>query len=168
MHETAASKHPVVYDLQEPFRWLVDLSVIETIAERQLDRKGDFITTENSRIRLRPHAIGLLAERLSENFNRSVPFRGQWRTLDAILFEMVRKIARNLLGQSRRLDLSYPFGTFDGAVDRQTAETISMLAYAKARKLGISKARPWDMKRRAAEGKPLRLYRKVALLIDGP
>ena len=152
----------MVYDLQEPFRWLVDLSVIETIAGRQLDRKGDFITTENYHIRLRPHAIGLLTERLSENFNRAVPFGGQRRTFDAILFETARKLARHLLGQSKRLDLNFPFGAFDGAVDRDAAETISTLTYADARMLGISKAGLWDMKRRAAEGKPVRLYGKVA------
>jgi CRISPR-associated protein Cas1 len=113
LHEPAASKLPAVYDLQEPFCWLVDLSVIETIAGRQLDRKVEFITTEHYHIRLRPHAIGLLTERLSENFNRAVPFGGQRRTFDAILFETTRKIARNLLGQSRLLDPGYPFEAFD-------------------------------------------------------
>ena len=162
LHETAASKLPVVYDLQEPFRWLVDLSVIETIAGRQLDRKADFLLTENYRVRLRPRAIGLLAERLSENFNRAVPFGGQRRTFDAILFETARKIARHLLGQSKQLDLNYPFGAFDGALDTQAAEMVSALTYAEARKLGISKAGLFYMKRRAAEGKPLRLYGKVA------
>ena len=162
LHETAASKLPVVYDLQEPSRWLVDLSVAETIAGRQLDRKSDFITTENYHVRLRPRAIGLLAERLSHNFNRAVPFGGQRRTYDAILFETARKLARHLLGKSNRLDLDFPFGAFDGAVDTEAAETISALTYADARKLGISKAGLFDMKRRAAEGRPLRLYGKVA------
>ncbi len=161
LHETAASKLPLVYDLQEPFRWLVDLSVVETIAGRQLDRKKDFITTENYHVRLRPHVIGLLADRLSENFNRAVPFGGQRRTFDALLFETARNLARYLLGQSKRLDLGFPFGAFDGALDTEAAETISALSYSDARRLGISKAGLWDMKRRAAEGKPVRLYRKT-------
>ncbi|MGA7923300.1 MAG: hypothetical protein WCA77_04920, partial [Thermoplasmata archaeon] len=147
---------------QEPFRWLVDLSVIEMISGRQLDRGKDFLTTENFHVRLRPHAIGVLAHRLSENFNRAVPFGGQRRTFDAILFETARKIARNLLGQSKRLDLNFPFGAFDGALDADVAETVSALTHADARRLGISKAGLFYMKRRAAEGKPLRLYGKVA------
>jgi CRISPR-associated protein Cas1 len=162
LHETAASKLPVVYDLQETFRWLVDLSVVETIAGRQLDRKGDFITTENYHVRLRPRAIGLLSERLSQNFNRAVPFGGHRRTFDAILFETARKLARHLLGQTNRLTLDFSFGAFDGGLDSEAAETISALSYAEARKLGISKAGLFDMKRRAAEGRPLRLYGKVA------
>jgi CRISPR-associated protein Cas1 len=87
LQETADSKLPLVYELQEPFRWLVDLSVVETIAGRQLDRVKDFITTENFYVRLRPHAFGLLSERLSQNFNRAFPFRGQRRTFDAVSFE---------------------------------------------------------------------------------
>jgi CRISPR-associated protein Cas1 len=162
LHETAASKLPLVYDLQEPFRWLVDLSVIEVLAGRQLDRKRDFVTTENYHVRLRPKAIGLLADRLSQNFNRAVPFRGQRRTFDAISFETARTLARYLLSQSKRLDLGFPFGAFDGALDTEAAETISALTYAEARRLGISKAGLWDVKRRAAEGKPVRLYRKVS------
>ncbi|MGC2359380.1 MAG: CRISPR-associated endonuclease Cas1 [Thermoplasmata archaeon] len=161
LHETAASKLPLVYDLQAPFRWLVDLSVIETVAGRGLDRKDDFITTENYHVRLRPHAIGLLADRLSQNFNRAVPFGGRRRTFDAISFETARKLARHLLGQSKKLDLNFPFGAFDGGVDNAAAETVSALTYAEARKLGISKAGLWDMRRRAAEGRPLRLYAKV-------
>jgi len=162
LHETAASKLPLVYDLQEPFRWLVDLSVVETIAGRQLDRKRDFVTTENYHVRLRPKAIGLLADRLSQNFNRAVPFRGQRRTFDAISIETARTLARYLLSQSKRLDLSFPFGAFDEALDTEAAEAVSALTYAEARRLGISKAGLWDMKRRAAEGKPVRLYRKVS------
>jgi CRISPR-associated protein Cas1 len=162
LHETAASKLPLVYDLQEPFRWLVDLSVVETIAGRQFDRSKDFITTENFHVRLRPRAIGLLSERLSENFNRAVPFRGQRRAFDAISFETARSLARYLLGQSKRLDLGFPFGAFDGALDTEAAETVTALTYAEARKLGISKAGLWDMKRRAAMGRPVRLYEKVA------
>ncbi len=162
LHETAASKLPVVYDLQEPFRWLVDLSVIETIAGRQLNRRGDFITTENYHTRLRPRAIGLLSERLSENFNRAVAFGGQRRTFDAILFETARKVARHLLGQSKRLDLDFPFGAFDGAVDRQTAESILGLSAEERKALGIRANTFHYLKRRAAEGKPLRVYGKVA------
>jgi len=162
LHETAASKLPVVYDLQEPFRWLVDLSVIETIAGRQLDRAKDILTTENYHVRLRPHAIAVLSDRLSQNFNRAVPFGGQRRTFDAILFETARKLARHLLGQSKRLDLSFPFGAFDGALDTDSAEAVLNLTFAERKARGIRENTFHYLKQRAAEGKPVRLYRKTA------
>jgi len=162
LHETAASKLPLVYDLQEPFRWLVDLSVIEVLAGRQLDRKGDFLTTENYHVRLRPRAIGLLADRLSQNFNRAVPFRGKQRTFEAISFEAARNLARYLLGQTKRLDLSYLFGAFNGALDTGTALAVLGLTFAERKALGIRENTFHDIKKRAGAGKPLRLYGKVA------
>jgi CRISPR-associated protein Cas1 len=162
LHETAASKLPLVYDLQEPFRWLVDLSVIEVLAGRQLDRKKDFVTTDNYHVRLRPRAIGLLADRLTQNFNRAVPFRGQRRTFDAISFETARNLARYLLGQSKRLDLGFPFGAFDGALDTQSAEAVLAMTAEERKACGIRPNTFHYLKRRAAEGKPLRLYGRVA------
>lgn len=91
---------------------------------------------ENYHVRLRPHTIGLLAERPSENFNLAVPFGGQRRTFEAMMFETVRNVARSLIGQSTRFDLVFPFGALDGAVYGKAAETISTLTYAGARKLG--------------------------------
>jgi CRISPR-associated protein Cas1 len=162
LHETAASKLPLVYDLQEPFRWLVDLSVVEVIAGRQLDRRADFLTTENFHVRLRPRAIAVLADRLSQNFNRAVPLRGQRRTFDAISFETARTLVRYLLGQSKRLDLDFPFGAFDGALDTQSAEVILGLTFAERKALGIRENTFHYLKKRAMAGKPLKLYGKVA------
>jgi CRISPR-associated protein Cas1 len=162
LHETATSKLPLVYDLQEPFRWLVDLSVIEVLAGRQLDLKKDFLTTENYHVRLRPHAIGLLADRFSQNFNRAVPFRGQRRTFDAISFETARNLARYLLGQSKRLDLGFPFGAFDGALDTEATKAILDLTFAERKALGLRENTFHYLKKRAGAGKPLKLYGKVA------
>ena len=162
LHEVAPSKFPLVYDLQELFRWVVDLSVVETIAGRQLDRRGDFITTENYHIRLRPSAIGLLAERLTENLHRTILFGGQRRTLDAVLFEAVRTLARYLMGGSKTLDPGYPFVAFDRALTLRAAEEILSLSSAERRALGVRANTFHYLKRRIAEGKPLRLYRKVA------
>ena len=61
VHEVAPSKFPLAYDLQEPFPWLVDLSVLEVIRDGKLDRKRDFIVTENFHVRLRAAAAPLLS-----------------------------------------------------------------------------------------------------------
>jgi CRISPR-associated protein Cas1 len=67
LHEIAPSKHPLVYDLQELFRYIVDYSVIELL-ETGL-KKSDFITTENYHIRLKPNTAKLLIEKIENNFN---------------------------------------------------------------------------------------------------
>ena len=72
-------------------------------------------------------------------------------------------MARHLTGVKGRLDLSYPFAVGEsGHVEASLTARIGAMSYAEGRALGLSKAGLWDMKRRAAEGKPVRLYGKVA------
>ena len=51
LHELSNSRASLVYDIQELYRWLVDLSVIQLLEEKKL-KKADFIVTENYNIRL--------------------------------------------------------------------------------------------------------------------
>lgn len=75
LHEIAPSKYPLVYDLQELFRYVIDYSVIELL-ETGL-KKSDFITTENYHIRLRSEAAKLLIEKITDDFNRHYEFRNK-------------------------------------------------------------------------------------------
>ncbi len=90
LHEIAPSKHPLVYDMQELFRYIVDYSNIELI-ESGL-KKSDFITTENYHIRLRPDTAKILIARIQENFNKRYEFRNKQHTLENIMFENVREL----------------------------------------------------------------------------
>lgn len=47
------SKNSLAYDLQEPFRFLVDLAVISLVESGAMETK-DFIRTENYNLRLKP------------------------------------------------------------------------------------------------------------------
>ena len=55
LHEVTQSKIPLVYDMQELFRWLIDISVIQLLEEKKLKKK-DFLVTENYNTRLRENA----------------------------------------------------------------------------------------------------------------
>jgi len=50
LHESTNAKSPLVYDIQELYRWIIDISVIQVLEERKL-RKKDFIITENYNMR---------------------------------------------------------------------------------------------------------------------
>jgi CRISP-associated protein Cas1 len=163
VHEVAPSKLPLAYDLQEPFRWLVDLSVIEVIRDAKLDRKADFIVTENYHIRLRPHAAQVLMDRLSANLNRKVSVQGRSMSYETAISEGARRLSRYLTDPKVRFDLSMPFAVGEsGHVETDLKAKVAALSYAEGRALGISKAGLFSMKRRAAHGKPLKLYRKVS------
>ena len=94
LHEMAPSKHPLVYDLQELFRYVVDYSVIELLESKM--KKSDFITTENYHIRLRPDTARLLIEKIMNNFNRRYSFNNKQHTFENIMFENVRILGKYL------------------------------------------------------------------------
>lgn len=163
VHEVAPSKFPLAYDLQEPFRWLVDLSVLEVLRDAKLDRKADFIVTENYHIRLRPKSADAILERLSANMNRKVSMGSRSYAFETLIQELARRLSRHLIGAKGRLDLSYPFAVGEsGHVESDLKDRVATMTYAEGRALGLSKAGLWDMKRRAAQAKPLKLYRKVS------
>ena len=97
LHTIAPSKHPLVYDLQELFRCVVDYSVIELL-EMKL-KKSDFITTENYHIRLKPEAAKMLIEKIKDNFNKRHVFRNKQYALNVIMFENIRELSRYILGK---------------------------------------------------------------------
>jgi len=59
LHELAAAKTSLAYDIQELVRWLVDLSVLQILEEKNL-KKLDFIVTENYQLRLKPRRDSLV------------------------------------------------------------------------------------------------------------
>ena len=58
LHEINQSRTSLVYDVQELFRWLIDVSVIQLLEEKKI-KKSDFIITENYHTRLGEDAAKL-------------------------------------------------------------------------------------------------------------
>lgn len=52
LHETKSDNRPLVYDFQELYRLLIDISVIETLEEKKI-KKSDFIVTKSDNLRLK-------------------------------------------------------------------------------------------------------------------
>ncbi len=163
VHEIAPSKLPLVYDMQEPFRWLVDLSVLEVIRDAKLDRKCDFIVTENYHIRLRPPAAEALIDRFSANMNRRVRYNDRPLSYESVVLEAARGLARHLADPDHRLDLSYPFGVGEsGHVSTNVRARVLALTPTERKSMGIAKNTWHYIRNRADHGKPLKLYKKVA------
>jgi CRISPR-associated protein Cas1 len=72
----AKSKTSLVYDIQKLFSRLVDLSVLQLLEEKKLN-KAKFIVTENSHLRVKPATAKMLLERISLNFNRIADYNAK-------------------------------------------------------------------------------------------
>ena len=164
LHEIAPSKHPLVYDLQELFRYVVDYSVIELL-EMKL-KKSDFITTENYHIRLRPDTAKLLIEKIEDNFNKRYEFMNKQHTLENITFENARELSRYILGKTKTLDFKIP----DIAISRNDAidmkNRIMSIDPQKRKELKINKSTLWYQQKKIKEGKTIKMYNKTKVRIE--
>ena len=107
LHELSNSRASLVYDVQELYRWLIDLSVIQLLEEKKL-KKADFIVTENYNIRLRDTTTKALIEKIKLNFNTRALYNGKYYSYQNILYENVRLLANYIIGKSNKLQFNVP------------------------------------------------------------
>lgn len=166
LHELANSKTPLVYDLQELFRWLVDLSVLQLLEEKKL-KKADFIVTENYHLRLRPATAKMLIERISLNFNRSAKYKAKNHTYQNILLDNVQQLANFVIGKQREaLQFNIPAIRIQRNDSLDLQQRILAMSPTERRQRGINKSTLWYQKKRLAEGKSIKVNDKVLSRFD--
>ena len=163
LHEIAPSKHPLVYDLQELFRYVVDYSVIELLQTKL--KKSDFITTENYHIRLRPETAKLLIEKIKDNFNKRYEFNKKQHTLDNILFENIRMLSSYISGKSKELNFNIPEIRIERVDNKEIRSNIMSIDPQKRKALGINKSTLWYEQKKIKEGKEIKVYGKTRVKI---
>jgi len=163
LHELAESKEPLVYDIQELFRWLIDLSVIQLLEEKKL-KKPDFIVTENYHIRLKQSAAKALIEKISINFNKKVIYKRNKRySYQSILLDNVQQLA-NFISDKCKGDgniFTIPKIVIERNDSLNMRERILNMSPAERKYLGINKSTLWYMKKNVAGGKKIKVYDKV-------
>ena len=164
LHEIAPSKHPLVYDLQELFRYVIDYSVIELLETKI--KKSDFITTENYHIRLRPDTAKLLIEKIKNNFNKRYEFRNKQHTLDNIMFENVRELSRYISGKAMALDFKTPDIETSRNDTIDVKNKIMSIDTEKRKALKINKSTLWYEQKKIKEGKTIKMYNKTKVRIE--
>ena len=164
LHEIAPSKHPLVYDLQELFRYVVDYSVIELLEGKI--KKSDFITTENYHIRLRPDTAKLLIEKIKDNFNKRYEFRNKQYALDVIMFENVRELSRYISNKTKTLEFKIPDITISRNDTIDVKNRIMSIDPEKRKALKLNKSTLWYQQKKIKEGKTIKMYNKTKVKIE--
>ena len=87
----------------EPFRWLVDITIIK-IALRILIKKKDFLETNEGNIRLRPNAVKLLLNELGKLFGMRVMYQNRKRQWSSIIEMKTRELMMHIEGKLNYLN----------------------------------------------------------------
>ncbi|MGI0061367.1 MAG: CRISPR-associated endonuclease Cas1 [Nitrosotalea sp.] len=162
LHEVAPSKSPLVYDLQELFRWIIDLSVIQLLEENKL-KKSDFILTENYHIRLKENTAKLLIDKIRINFNNKVSYKNKKNyAYQSILFDNIQKLANFILEKDDKLIEFYvPRIIINKNDSLELRNKILDMTIEERKRLGIGKTTYWYMKKNLQDGKRIKIYDKV-------
>jgi CRISPR-associated protein Cas1 len=154
------TKQSLVYDLEEPFRWLVDSTIIESLRHERFGRR-DFYRLDNYVLRLRPEAVKKLLAALQIKFNSTVRYRGKFYAWDTVVRLKCRELAGYILGKRNELDFSDPSPILPRDDSEAIRNRILSMSVAEAKRLGIRKNTLWYMQQRARTGNPLKVYDRV-------
>lgn len=160
LHEMNPSKHSLAYDFQEPFRFLVDLAVINLIEKEAMEDK-DFIRTESYSLRLKPSGAKKLTAEFNSVMNGKVEYRKKNTTWGSVLLLKGRELAQHLTGNRKMIDFSKP--AYVGKRDDTDIlrKKILAIGYTEWKKMGFSKGTLHYMKKNAKADKPFSLNAHV-------
>lgn len=156
------TKQSLVYDLQEPFRWICDITVLETIESRILDLKDFYFLGDDYRFHIDAEAKKRLLGLLKERFNIGVKYNGSICKWDTIILRKTQDLARFLLGKSKELDFTEPSPMLARTDSLDLRNRILELSQNEAKALGISKSTLHYLRVHAKSDKPFKVYGKVA------
>ncbi len=134
------TKESLAYDLQEPFRWLVDLSVIQGFESKTFGPRDFYFTGDDYRYRFELDAKQRFIQLLRERFNSGVVYKGRVMKWDTVILEKTSELARYFSGRSRSLDFSEPAPMLERTDTRAIREKILSLTQSEAKKRGIRRS----------------------------
>ena len=166
LHEINQSRTPLVYDIQELFRWLIDVSVIQLLEEKNI-KKSDFIITENYHTRLGEDVAKLLIEKINSKFNVRCNYKnGKNYSYQIILQDNIQQFSNFIVRKKKEFDFVIPKIKLNRNDMLELRDKIWKMTSYERKKLGINKSTIWYAKKNLSEKKTLRIYEKVLFKIQ--
>jgi CRISPR-associated protein Cas1 len=163
LHETSGyqTKQSLVYDLQEPFRWLADVAVMEAFQSGALDLPDFYFTGNDYRYCFDPKAKQRFLDLLRDQFNSRVRYRGLVFKWYMIIEQKIVEFRRCLEGRNNRLDFSEPSPDLRCVDDRQLLHRILSLSQSDGRRIGIGRSTLHYLRKNAKSKRPFKVYGKT-------
>jgi CRISPR-associated protein Cas1 len=163
LHEGAdyQTKQALVFDLMEPFRFLVDVAVMRAFESGRLSPSDFFFSEHDYRYHFQLEAKGRFLDVLRETFNSGIKYKGRVLKWDTVIQTKAAELARHLIQSQGELDFSEPSPQIERANGRALRKTVLSLTQSDARRIGIGKSTLHYLKRRARARRPFRIYPKL-------
>jgi len=160
------TKQSLVYDIQEPFRWLIDLTVIQAFESGTLDLPDFYFTGDDYRFRFEAEAKKRFIDMIRERINSGVQYKGRVLKWDTVIEDKANELGRVLVSKSPVVDFTEPEPELL-RYDRKLKDRILTLTSTEASELGIGKSTLYHLRSKARRQEPFRLYRAIAAKLAG-
>jgi CRISPR-associated protein Cas1 len=163
LHETSGyqTKQSLVYDLQEPFRWIADVTVAEAFESGVLDLPDFYFTGDDYKYRFEPEAKQRFLDLLRERFNSGVRYKGRALKWDTVIEQKVNELCRHLAMKASAFDFADPAPKLGRCDRRALRAKILGLTSSEAKQLGIGKSTLHYLRMKVESNRSFRLYQKV-------
>lgn len=163
LHEPAnyMTRESLVYDLEEPFRWLVDLAVIKSFETGRLDVDSFYFAEQDYSYHFQLEAKGRFLDALREQFHSRVDYKAKPMRWDMVIREKAVELGRYFAKSSNGLGFLEPSPTLQRVDTQKVRETILNLTQNEASERGIGKSTLHYLRERARGQQSFRIYSKV-------
>jgi hypothetical protein len=155
-----------VYDLQELFRWITDVTVMQAFESGLLGLPDFYFTGDDYRHRFDPEAKQRFLDLLRERFNSAARYRERALKWDTVIEQKTVELGHCLSDRNGRLDFSEPSPSLHRTDDRELRRVILGLSQPQARALRIGKSTFHYLRKRARSGKPFGICAKIATKLE--
>ena len=164
MHEKCNGKNSLAYYMQEPFRFLIDLAVINAIENNLMD-KSDFIRTESYTLRLRPTGAKKLIEEIDKQLLKKTTYNNKQWSWRYIITEKATELSHFLQGKKKQINFSTPEATINRTDSEEIRKKILAISYAEWERKGYSRGTLHYMKTNAKKNETFKLNKHTKKII---
>ena len=160
------TKELPAYDLQEPFRWIADVAVMEAFESGLLDLPDFYFTGDDYRYRFESEVKQRFLDLLRERFDSTVRYKGRALKWDTVIEQKAVELGCFLIGRSARLNFSEPSPHLRRTDDKELRRRILSLSASEARSLGIGKSTLHYLRKNVKGTSSFRVHEKVLRKLD--
>ncbi len=153
----------LVYDLQKPFRWLVDYGILQSL-EKNPFLKNDFTRTDDYVIRIRSEGVRKLMREHDLTFSELAPMEHKSLQWSTIVNVKAQEIANYLTEKRKKFDISKPDIRLERIDDKVLRDKIMNMSYSEWKKMGRSKGTLQYMKKKVKEGEQYKIEKVNPIL----
>jgi CRISPR-associated protein Cas1 len=134
------TKQSLAYDLQEPYRWLSDICVIDAFESETLKLSDFYFTGDGYRYRFKPEPKQRFIDLVRERFNSGASYRARVLMWDTVIEQKTVELGWILVNGAPTVDFAEPELKLVRCHDRQLRARVLSLSQLEASQLGIRKS----------------------------